>query len=95
MIPAMAQWLAHVVAWAAVITAVGERPGKFSFFRVTRAISYEIIMFGYTCYPAACIGICGSAGPGGFYDPCFCSFQGPFNSCTGPSGPGFWHGRLC
>ncbi|XP_023160500.1 uncharacterized protein LOC111592507 [Drosophila hydei] len=50
-------------------------------------------MFGYTCYPAGCIGICGGAAPSGFYDPSFCSFQGPFNSCSGPSGPGFWHGR--
>ncbi|KAH8402795.1 hypothetical protein KR215_011181 [Drosophila sulfurigaster] len=52
-------------------------------------------MCSYTCYPGACIGMCGGAAPSGFYDPCFGPFNGPFNSWCGPSGPGFWGGRCC
>ncbi|EDW02909.1 male-specific sperm protein Mst84Dd [Drosophila grimshawi] len=52
-------------------------------------------MFGYTCYPGACIGPCGGCAPSGFYDCCFGPYQGPFNTWCGPSGPGFWSGRMC
>ncbi|KAH8356934.1 hypothetical protein KR200_005215 [Drosophila serrata] len=50
---------------------------------------------GNPCYPCAILCACGGSGPSGFYDPCFGSFTGPFNSWCGPSGPAFWGGYCC
>ncbi|XP_068140660.1 uncharacterized protein [Drosophila tropicalis] len=49
----------------------------------------------FPCYPSAALYSCGGCGPSGFYDPCFGSYNGPFNSWCGPAGPGYWGGRFC